>query len=77
MKQLQRLFIEVGFIMVLFYTNLLMGEFERSGPGYKIGVLQATLHIFTVVNFLIALIVGCFAFVVVEYIRKRFTDQDI
>ena len=29
--------IEVGFIIFLFYSNLLMGEFERSGMGQKRG----------------------------------------
>ena len=29
--------IEVGFIIFLFYSNLLMGEFERSGMGQKKG----------------------------------------
>jgi hypothetical protein len=27
--------IEVGFIVFLFYSNLLMGEFERSGMGRR------------------------------------------
>jgi hypothetical protein len=30
--------IEVGFIIFLFYSNLLMGEYERSGLGQKRGV---------------------------------------
>jgi hypothetical protein len=33
--------IEVGFIIFLFYSNLLMGEFERSGIGAKWGVVWA------------------------------------
>ena len=33
--------IEVGFIIFLFYSNLLMGEFERSGMGQKRGVAWA------------------------------------
>jgi hypothetical protein len=30
-----RALIEIGFILFLFYTNLVMGEFERSGMGKK------------------------------------------
>jgi hypothetical protein len=33
MKNVWRAVIEVAFIMFLFYANLLMGEFERSGMG--------------------------------------------
>jgi hypothetical protein len=29
--------VEIGFIVFLFYCNLLMGEFERSGSGRKNG----------------------------------------
>ena len=32
-----RAVIEVGFIIFLFYSNLLMGEYERSGMGQKKG----------------------------------------
>ena len=32
-KNAWRAVIEVGFIIFLFYSNLLMGEFERSGIG--------------------------------------------
>jgi hypothetical protein len=34
-KNVWRAVIEVGFIVFLFYSNLLMGEFERSGMGQK------------------------------------------
>jgi len=34
-----RAVIEVVFIIFLFYSNLLMGEFERSGMGQKRGVV--------------------------------------
>ena len=33
MKNVWRAVIEIGFILFLFYANLLMGEFERSGGG--------------------------------------------
>ncbi len=40
-KSVWRAVIEVGFIVFLFYSNLLMGEFERSGMGLKRGVAWA------------------------------------
>ena len=36
-KHVLRALIEVGFIIFLFYSNLLMGEFERSEMGLKRG----------------------------------------
>jgi hypothetical protein len=37
-KNILRAAIEVAFIIFLFYSNLLMGEFERSGMGQKRGI---------------------------------------
>jgi hypothetical protein len=37
-KNVWRAVIEAGFIIFLFYSNLLMGEFERSGMGQKRGL---------------------------------------
>jgi hypothetical protein len=34
-KNVWRAVIEIGFIICLFYSNLLMGELERSGMGQK------------------------------------------
>src|ERR1035437_2644374 len=48
-----RAMIEVGFIIFLFYSNLLMGEFEHSGGGYGRGLAWAIRDVFTRPNFLI------------------------
>jgi hypothetical protein len=40
-KNVWRAVIEAGFIIFLFYSNLLMGEFERSGMGQKRGLIWA------------------------------------
>jgi len=37
-RDVWRAVIDVGFIIFLFYSNLLMGEFERSGMGMKRGL---------------------------------------
>jgi hypothetical protein len=50
-KNVWRAVIEVGFIIFLFYSNLLMGEFERSGLGQKRGVVWALEDVFTAANF--------------------------
>jgi len=46
-KNVWRGVIEVGFIIFLFYSNLLMGEYERSGLGQKRGLVWALEDVFT------------------------------
>ena len=64
--------IEVGFIMFLFYSNLLMGEFERSGLGQKKGLAWAIRDVFTAANFEIAMIAAVIGHILFEFLRKRF-----
>ena len=40
-KKFWRATIETGFIVFLFYSNLLMGEYERSGRGQGAGLFWA------------------------------------
>jgi hypothetical protein len=49
-KNAWRAVIEVAFIIFLFYSNLLMGEFERSVMGQKRGVEWAIGDVFTAAN---------------------------
>jgi hypothetical protein len=63
--------IEVGFIVFLFYSNLLMGEFIRSGPGQSRGLLWAVENIFTETNFIIAVASGLVGYVVFESLRNK------
>ena len=60
-KNIWRAAIEVGFIIFLFYSNLLMGEFERSGMGLRRGVVWAIEDVFTIANFEIAARAGSLA----------------
>ena len=71
-KHAWRAVIEVGFIVFLFYSNLLMGEFERSGMGVKRGIVWAIEDVFTIANFEIAAIAGLIGYIVFEFLRKRF-----
>ena len=64
--------IEIGFIIFLFYANLLMGEFTNSGMGLEKGLVWAFLNIFTWFNFIIALIASFIGYVVFEFLRKKF-----
>jgi hypothetical protein len=68
---LWRAAIEAGFIIFLFYSNLLMGEFTRSNGSHGKSLIFATRDIFTVTNFVIALISALIGYVVVEYLRRR------
>jgi len=64
--------VEIGFILFLFYTNLLMGEFERSGMGRRKGLLWALSDVFTIPNLCIAAIAATIGWLLIEFLRQRF-----
>jgi len=72
MKSIWRAVIEIAFILFLFYANLLMGEFERSGPGRKRGLEWAIADVFTMANFEIAMIAALLGYLLFEFLRKKF-----
>jgi hypothetical protein len=72
MKNVWRAVIEVSFIVFLFYSNLLMGEFERSGMGQRKGIAWAIRDVFTAANFEIAMIAGLIGYILFEFLRKKF-----
>lgn len=61
--------IEMGFIIFLFYSNLLMGEYTNSRLGRERGLLWALRDIFTANNFAIALVAAFIGYIVFEYLR--------
>jgi hypothetical protein len=66
-----RAVIEIAFIVFLFYSNLLMGEFTvANGQGKTL--VAAFNDILTAANFVIALITAFIGYVVFEQLRKRF-----
>ena len=70
LNKLWRAVVEVAFIVFLFYSNLLMGEFTvTNGPGKSLAF--ALNDIFTGTNFLIAAISSLMGYVVFEYLRKK------
>ncbi len=68
---LWRAILEIGFIIFLFYSNLLMGEFEHSGLGSKRGLSWAIGDIFTISNFAMALIFALAGYLIVQFFRRR------
>ena len=70
LKPLWRVVIEVAFIVFLFYSNLLMGEF--TGVNGEGKTFAFALHdIVTPTNFAIALVSALIGYVVFEYLRHK------
>lgn len=67
-----RMLIEVGFIIFLFYSNLLMGEFERSGMARQRGFVWALSDVFTASSLEIAVVAATIGYVLLEFLRTRF-----
>ena len=67
-----RAMIEAAFIVFLFYSNLLMGEFVRSGKGQKMGLAWAIADILTPANFAIAIVAALIGYIVFEFLRSKF-----
>jgi hypothetical protein len=62
--------VEIVFIVFLFYSNLLMGEFSATNRQGK--TLAFALHdIFTSANFVIAIIAASIGFFVFEFLRDK------
>jgi len=64
--------IEIAFIVFLFYSNLLMGEFSRSGKGQEMGLAWAVADILTPANFAIAITAAFIGYVGFEFLRSKF-----
>jgi hypothetical protein len=67
---LWRATIEVGFIIFLFYSNLLMGEFTRLNGHGKTWTF-AIEDIFSKTNFAVAIVSGLAGYFVFEYLREK------
>jgi hypothetical protein len=70
-KAFVRAFLEIGFILFLYYSNLLMGEYTHSGKGQIKGLKWAVTDIFTINNFIIAIITATACHFIFEVLRKR------
>jgi hypothetical protein len=65
-----RAVVEIAFIIFLFYSNLLMGEFTHANSHGKT-LFFAIRDIFTPINFLIAMIAAVAGYAVFEFLRKN------
>jgi hypothetical protein len=66
-----RALVEIGFIVFLFYSNLLMGEFTRTaGRGKTLAF--ALGDVLTGTNLTIALCSALAGYMVFEFLRKKF-----
>ncbi len=70
LKPLWRAIVEVAFIVFLFYSNLLMGEFTRSNGQGK-SLWFAMVDILTGTNLAIALMSALIGYLVFEFLRKK------
>jgi hypothetical protein len=70
LKPVLRAVIEVAFIVFLFYSNLLMGEFSRGNEAGKT-MAFALRDIVTGTNFAIAIVSGLVGYVVFETLRRK------
>ena len=64
--------IEVGLIVFLFYSNLLLREFTHSGKGQGMGLAWAVADILTPANFTIAIMAALVGYIVLEFLRSKF-----
>ena len=74
-KRILRALAEIGFIVFLFYTNLLMGEFTRARAAqHPEPFLSAVRDVFTTMNAMIALVAAFVGYIVIEAIRAYLSD---
>jgi hypothetical protein len=62
--------VEICFIIFLFYSNLLMGEFTRANGRGK-SLAFAVEDIFSVANLVVAVVSGMLGYLVFNYLRER------
>ena len=62
---------EIGFIIFLFYANLLMGEYTRTLMHRDRGFVFAFEDIFTEANFTIAIVAALIGYLIFEFLRKK------
>ncbi|HLX91666.1 MAG TPA: hypothetical protein VKR32_08285 [Puia sp.] len=71
-SKIVRAVVEMGFIIFLFYSNLLMGEYERANQSHKHGFIWSVEDIFTIGNLTIALLSSFIGYIAIEYFRKKY-----
>ena len=64
-------FLEVAFIIFMFYSNLLMGEYNGTGLGKINGLWWAIKDVCTISNFIIAVVLATIGHLFFDYLKKR------
>ncbi|HYX29977.1 MAG TPA: hypothetical protein VE863_15655 [Pyrinomonadaceae bacterium] len=74
-KRILRAIAEIGFIVFLFYTNLVMGEYTHARRAQSpLPLLSALWDVFTWTNASIALVAAFVGYVLIEAIRTYLSD---
>ncbi len=68
---LLRTILEMSFIIFLFYSNLLMGQYNFGHTLADRSIISALHNIFTLDNFLIAVVAAFIGHVAFDQLRKR------
>ena len=64
-------FVELLFILFIFYANILMGEYTHSNMVHNKGLWASINNILTLDNFIIALVAALISHFVFGYLRKK------
>jgi len=70
MNRIWKAIVEMAFIIFLFYSNLLMGEFTRAS-GHGKSLLLALGDIFTLTNLAIAIVAALVGYAFFEFLREK------
>jgi hypothetical protein len=62
---------EMMFIIFLFYSNLLMGQYTHDKLDHHVKLLQAAENIFSLENFAIAVVCAFIGHILFDRIRRR------
>ena len=71
-KAILRAVTEMGIIVFLLYSTLLIGEFTQSGQGQGMSLVWAIKDILTPTNFAIAITAALFGHGVLRLLRNKF-----
>lgn len=70
LRSIKTALVEIGFVVFLFYSNLLIGEFTRAnGRGKTLAFALA--DIFSQANLGISLVAGLIGYLIFDHLRKR------
>jgi hypothetical protein len=70
-REMLRALIEIAFIVFLFYSNLLMGEYDKTGNGQNHSLAWVIGDIIAKENFAISIIAGLIGYLVFKFLRKK------